>query len=83
MTLVPLAARVEERVKSGDFASASEVVREGLRALDREEHAMLELVKKRLAEIEADPRPFVPMEEAFARMDAHIAKRKAERGVQS
>ena len=82
VTLGPLAARAEARVKSGDYASISEVCREGLRALDREEGAMLELVRQRLAEIDADPRPSVPMEEAFARLDAHIAKRKAERGAQ-
>lgn len=81
VTLGPLAARAEARVKSGDYASVSEVLREGLRALDREEEAMLDLVRKRLAEMDADPRPGVPIKEAFARMDAYIAEQKVKRGL--
>lgn len=82
VTLGALASRAEARVKSGDYASISEVCREGLLALDREEAAMLELVKKRLAEIDADPRRSIPIEEAFARMDVFIAEQKAKRGFQ-
>lgn len=81
VTLGSLAARAEARVKSGDYASISEVLREGLRALDREEGAMLELVKKRLAEMDANSRPGIPIEEAFARMDAYIAEQKVKRGL--
>ena len=74
VTLGPLAERVEARVRSGAYASASEVIRAGLRALDREE-AMLEklfepideddpkwiaYVREKIEEAYADPRPPVP-----------------------
>jgi antitoxin ParD1/3/4 len=95
VTLGPLAERAEARVRSGDYASISEVVRAGLRALDRED-ALLErlfvpideddpewiaLVREKVAEALADPRPAISSEEAFARLDAHIAARKAKRAA--
>jgi antitoxin ParD1/3/4 len=76
VTLGPLAERVEARVRSGAYASVSEVVRAGLRALEREE-ALLErlfepideddpkwiaYVREKIAEADADPRPPVPSE---------------------
>ncbi len=76
VTLGPLAERVEARVRSGAYASASEVIRAGLRALEREE-AMLErlfepideddpkwlaYVRAKIEEADADPRPPVPAE---------------------
>lgn len=93
VTLGPLAERVEARVRSGDYASVSEVVRAGLRALDREEALLERLfvpideddpewiaqVREKIEEAFADPRPPIPAEEAFARLDAHIAARKARR----
>jgi antitoxin ParD1/3/4 len=93
VTLGPFAERVEARVRSGEYASASEVVRAGLRALDREEALLDRLfppideddpewiayVREKIEESLADPRPPIPAEEAFARLDAHIAARKAKR----
>ena len=95
VTLGALAERVEARVRSGDYASVSEVVRAGLRALDREE-AMLErlfppideadpewiaYVREKIDEALADPRPPIPIEDAFAQLDAHVAARKAKRAA--
>lgn len=80
VTLGPLAERVEARVRSGGYASASEVVRAGLRALEREEAAFDAMLKARVEEALADGRPDVDAEEAFARLDAFIAARKADRG---
>ncbi len=94
VTLGPLGARAEERVKSGDYASISEVVRAGLRALDREEEALDRLfgppadeddparkawVRARIEEALNDPRPPIPAAEAFADLDARIAAYKAKR----
>ena len=82
VTLGPLAERVEARVRSGAYASVSEVVRAGLRALDREE-AMLERifqpideddpkwiahVREKVEEALADPRPPVSAEEVKRRI---------------
>jgi antitoxin ParD1/3/4 len=95
VTLGPLAERVEARVRSGEYASVSEVVQAGLQALEREEAIFDRLfppvdendpewiaqVREKIEEALADPRPSVPMEEAFARLDAHIAARRAARAA--
>jgi antitoxin ParD1/3/4 len=80
VTLGPLGARAEARVRSGGYASVSEVVRAGLRALDREEAMVDALLKAKIAEALDDPRADVPIEEAFERMDAFVADQKARRG---
>ena len=82
VTLGPLAERVEARVRSGDYASVSEVIRAGLRALDRED-AMIErlfvpideddpkwiaYVREKVEEAFADPRPPIPAEEVKRRI---------------
>ena len=79
VTLGGLGQRAEARVKSGAYSSISEVVRAGLRALDREEAVMDALLKARVAEALADPRPDIPADEAFARMDEFIAGRRKKR----
>lgn len=81
VTLGPLAERAESRVKSGDYSSISEVVRAGLRALDREDAALDALLKAKVEEALADKRPILPAAEAFAQMDAFIAAEKAKRGA--
>src|SRR3546814_12622489 len=63
VTLGPLTGAAQERVKSGRYASVSEVVRAGLRALDREEALLDELLKARVAEALADPPPVHPTED--------------------
>ena len=91
VTLGPLAAKAEARVRSGDYASLSEVVRAGLRALEREE-ALLDRLFKPIDENDpsfkarlraaveealADPRPDIPAGDVAARLSAlHEQRRK-------
>jgi antitoxin ParD1/3/4 len=77
VTLGEMQNRVFERVESGEYASVSEVVRAGLRALDRQDEALNEWMRQRIAESLADPRPSIPAEEVFARLRAH-ARRMTE-----
>jgi antitoxin ParD1/3/4 len=77
VTLGPLSSRAEERVKSGQYASLSEVVRAGLRALDREEAMFDALLKAKVAEALADDRPDVPADIVSARLLARHRDRLA------
>jgi len=73
VTLGELTARAEARVRSGDYASMSEVVRAGLRALDREERLLDALLKARVEEALADPRPAVSLAEGFGQLRRQAA----------
>ena len=66
VTLGGLGPRAEARVKSGAYSSISEVVRAGLRALDREEAMMEALLRSKVEAALADPRPAVSAEEVTA-----------------
>jgi antitoxin ParD1/3/4 len=70
VTLGALGAAAEERVKRGDYASVSEVVRAGLRALDREEAAFDAILKRKVEEAMADPRPDLSAEDVEASLRA-------------
>ncbi|MCC7016393.1 MAG: type II toxin-antitoxin system ParD family antitoxin [Rhodospirillales bacterium] len=75
VTLGDLRKRVEARVRSGTYASVSEVVRAAVRALDREDAALDAWLRRRVDEAFADPRPSVPAGKVFARLRAHHARR--------
>jgi antitoxin ParD1/3/4 len=79
VTLGELQGRVDARVKSGAYSSASEVIRAGLRALDREEEALTEMWRRKIQEAFDDPRPSIPAEEAFRQLREHQAKRMKAR----
>jgi antitoxin ParD1/3/4 len=74
VTLGDLHDHVEARVKSGAFASASEVIRAAVRALDREETALNDWMRKRIEESLADPRPSIPAATVFKELRAHHAR---------
>lgn len=80
VTLGDLQERVEARVKSGAYASSSEVLRAAVRALDREEAALNDWLRRKVDESFEDPRPNVPAREVFKRLRAHHAEQvKAQR----
>jgi antitoxin ParD1/3/4 len=73
-----LAEMVRDKVASGAYASESDVVSAGLRALERQENDEAESeewLRRRVAESLADPRPSQPAEEVFDRLRAHHAAR--------
>ena len=72
-----MARDIREKVASGSYASASEVIRAALRALqkDDQEHAeRIASIKARIKASVEDPRPPVPLEEAFARIEERLSK---------
>lgn len=79
--LIPsdLQENVEARVRSGRYASASEVIRAGLQALDREESALDDLLRRKVEAALSDPRPSVTAREVFAELRAYHAT-KVEAG---
>lgn len=77
VTLGPFVEKVEKRVKEGRYASASEVIRDGLRALDREDELFDQILKVKVAEALADARPPISSEEMKRRLqEMHEARLK-------
>ena len=74
VTLGPQQTSVDARLKSGAYGSASEVMRAALRALDREEAALDDMLRRKVEAALDDPRPSIPAEDVFARLRAHHAK---------
>jgi len=77
--LGPLRQRVEERVKSGSYASADEVIRAGLLALEREEADTNEWLVQLAEESLADPDPSIPAADVFRELRAIHAEAVRER----
>jgi antitoxin ParD1/3/4 len=70
---------IDEKVSSGSYASASEVVRAGLRALQERDAAVERWLNKEVAEaydaMKADPERGIPAEEVFF----ELSKRRAQK----
>jgi antitoxin ParD1/3/4 len=80
VTLGDLQKTVEARVKSGAYASASEVLRAAIRALDREETAIDDWLRRKVDEALDDPRPNIPAAKVFRGLREHHGRRvKADR----
>jgi antitoxin ParD1/3/4 len=75
VTLGEMQERVEARVRSGTYASVSEVVRAGLRALEREEAAVEAVLRRKVQEALEDPGQPIPADQVFAELRAHHAGR--------
>lgn len=70
VTLGPMQASLEKRLKSGSYDNASEILRSALRALDREEAAIEDHLRIKVAASLADPRKSVPAADVFKRLRA-------------
>jgi len=83
VTLGPQHASLEARLKSGEYASASEVLRSALRALDRQDAALDDYLRAKVQASVKDPRPSVPAADVFKRLRARHARhtKAAKRGA--
>ena len=73
LTLPPdLAAKVQSHIDSGAAADPIGVVRASLQALEAAEAAKLAAVRAKIARALDDPRPSVPAEQVFRRVEELI-----------
>jgi antitoxin ParD1/3/4 len=75
VTLGKQQASLDAHLAGGNYESASEVLRAGLRALDREQKALDDLMRAKIQQALDDPRPAVPAEDVFRRLRKHMAER--------
>ena len=74
VTLGPLQASVDARLKSGEYGSASEVIRTALRALDRQDAALDEHLRAKVQAAMKDRRPSVRAADVFRRLRRRHAR---------
>lgn len=72
----PLAERAQELVDRKEYESLEEVAQAAFEALERERVEWDDHVRKLIQESLDDPRPGVPMDEAFARIEQRIRERR-------
>ncbi len=73
---VEMAKQVKQRVSNGEYASESEVIREGLRALQERENAVEHWLRTEVAATydayKADPTKAKPLDEVWRRLEASM-----------
>jgi antitoxin ParD1/3/4 len=80
---VEMAKMIKEKVASGQYASESEVVREGLRALAERDEAVERWLREEVAATydrhKAAPHEAIPLDEAWKRLQSYMdrAEKKA------
>ncbi len=79
VTLGDLKERVDARVRSGAYASASEVLRAAVRALDREDAALQGALREEIERSLNDPRPNIPAEKVFANLHQRHARSRRKK----
>ena len=79
VTLGSQQSYLDKQLASGEYASASEVVRAGLKALEREHAARTEWMRAKVEEALSDPRPVIHVEDVFARLERQIRTRGGAR----
>jgi antitoxin ParD1/3/4 len=70
---------IDKQVEMGGYASASEVVRETVRAMQEDDAALEQWLREEvlptIKEMEAHPERLVPIDEAFDRIEAKLRSR--------
>ena len=73
-------AYIDELVDSGEYGSASEVVRAGIRALQQQDRAIENWLRTEVVEtydrVKAGKEKMIPIEEVFAELKAHHEARR-------
>ena len=79
-----MADMVREKVASGEYASESEVLRDGLRALEARNAAVERWLRNEAIPTYeaylADPSAVTPLDQVFDELDARLAAREAKAG---
>jgi len=83
VTLGPQLASLEARLKSGEYGSASEVMRSALRALDRQDAALDDYRRAKVQASVKDPRSSIAATDVFRRLRVRHARnlKAAKRGA--
>ena len=78
VTITPaMATRIRAEVDAGHYGSASEVIRDALRLWEKRQQE-LDLLRARVKASIEDPRPRVPIKEAFERIRQRAEEYKAK-----
>lgn len=81
VTLGGMAKSAQAHVASGRYASISEVVRAGLRALDREEETLHELLRMRMAKLHDQSEATSSLGDAAARIRLRLETKWANDAI--